>query len=254
MFANVWYRHISGFKKPQNKTIIFITIIFDRFTSTYAALKKLFMKKNFFIALEGIDGSGKSTQIKPLAEKLIEGNFPVYTTAEPTSSRIGLMIKDIFKHKMEADHRTIAALYAADRLEHVLNKTDGILKKLIEGYIVISDRYYFSSYAYHGTHMSMDWVIQANSLCADILRPDLNIFIDVPPEVCMERLSKNRDTIELYENLNNLKRIREKYLEAFDKLRSEENIFIVNGDRPSEAIFSDIWSKIESIPTYSSHS
>ena len=111
------------------------------------------MKKNFFIALEGLDGSGKSTQVIPLADKLNAEGVKVYITAEPTTSRIGSMIKDIFNHKMEADHRTIAALYAADRLEHVLNKKDGILKKLEEGYTVITDRYYFSSYAYHGVHM-----------------------------------------------------------------------------------------------------
>ena len=58
------------------------------------------MKKNLFIAFEGLDGSGKSTQIRPLAESLKALGHEVYTTAEPTQSRIGLMIKDIFKHKM----------------------------------------------------------------------------------------------------------------------------------------------------------
>ncbi len=156
------------------------------------------MKKNLFIAFEGLDGSGKSTQIQPVADKLKTKGFNVYTTAEPTNSRIGLIIKDIFKHKMEADHRTIAALYAADRLEHVLNKADGILKNL-EDCMVITDRYYFSSYAYHGTHMDMNWVIGINSLTADILRPDLNIFIDVPIDVCVQRLNRGRSLTELYE-------------------------------------------------------
>ena len=62
------------------------------------------MKKNFFIAFEGLDGSGKSTQVKVLAEKLKGQGLKIYTTAEPTASRIGQIIKDIFKHKMEADH------------------------------------------------------------------------------------------------------------------------------------------------------
>lgn len=211
------------------------------------------MKKNFFIVFEGIDGSGKSTQIKPLADKLERQGLKVYTTAEPTGNPIGLMIKDIFKHKMEADHRTIAALYAADRLEHVLNKSDGILKKLEEGYTVICDRYYFSSYAYHGTHMSMDWVIDANSLCAEVLRPDLNIFIDVPPEVCMKRLSQNRKVIELYESVDNLSLVRKKYFEAFDKLQHEEKISIIEGNRSAEAIAADVWSKVKTLmaPSFS---
>jgi dTMP kinase len=202
------------------------------------------MKKNFFIAFEGLDGSGKSTQIKPLADKLKEQGFKIYTTAEPTKSRIGLLIKDIFNHKMEADHRTIAALYAADRLEHVLNKTDGILKKLDEGYTVISDRYYFSSYAYHGTHMDIDWVISANSLTADLLRPDLNIFIDVPIEVCIQRLNQGRSSAELYETEENLKNVREKYFEAFEKMKGKEKILIIDGNRPADLIARDIWKEV----------
>ncbi len=95
------------------------------------------MKKNFFIAFEGIDGSGKSTQVKLLTEKLEEAGLKVYTTFEPTDSPVGKIIRDIFNHRMEADHRTIAALFVADRLDHLLNKTNGILKRLDEGYTVI---------------------------------------------------------------------------------------------------------------------
>ena len=203
------------------------------------------MKKNYFIVVEGIDGSGKSTQVKLLSEKLAQSDYKIYSTFEPTDGPIGTMIRKIFKREIEADHKTIAALYVADRLEHLLNKTNGILKKMEEGYTVISDRYYFSSYAYHGTHMSIDWVIDANSLCAELLRPDLTIFIDVPPEVCVHRLSKNRNMIELYEDQENLYKVREKYFEAFDKLKNEENIFITNGDRSVEQIFHDVLGKVE---------
>src|SRR5665213_3456608 len=134
------------------------------------------MKKNFFIAFEGIDGSGKSTQVKLLAERLEKAGLKVHTTFEPTESPMGKLIRDVFNHRMEADHRTIAALFVADRLNHLLNKTNGILKMLDEGYTVITDRYYLSSYAYQSPYMDLDWVIAANSLSADLLRPDLNIY------------------------------------------------------------------------------
>ena len=88
------------------------------------------MTQNLFIALEGIDGSGKSTQTKLLAAKLEAAGHKVHITFEPTDSPIGKIIRDIFNHRMEADHRTIAALFAADRLHHLLNKEDGILKML----------------------------------------------------------------------------------------------------------------------------
>ncbi|HEY2722707.1 MAG TPA: dTMP kinase [Chitinophagaceae bacterium] len=205
------------------------------------------MKKNFFIAFEGLDGSGKSTQVKLLADKLTKEGLKVYTTSEPTNNRIGLIIKDIFKHKMEADHRTIAALYAADRLDHLLNKTDGILKKMEEGYTVITDRYYFSSYAYHAVHMSMDWVIQANSLSADLLRPDLNIYIDIFPNISMQRLNKGRNTIELYESIENLEKVRKKYFESFEIFRDKEQVFITDGNRSEAEISKDIWNEVSQV-------
>ncbi len=201
-------------------------------------------KNNLFIAFEGIDGSGKSTQVKLLAENLKNAGHQVYATFEPTNSPIGSMIRSIFSHQMEADHRTIAGLFVADRLDHLLNKTHGILKKLEEGYTVITDRYYFSSYAYHAVHMSMDWVIQANALSAELLRPDLNIYIDMVPEISMERLSKGRSAIELYETLDNLRLVRSKYLEAIERLRSEEHIFITDGNRSPEQVATDIWQEV----------
>lgn len=201
------------------------------------------MRNNLFIALEGIDGSGKSTQVKILSQKLISMGHKIYTTFEPTDSVIGSIIRNIMKGRINADHKTIAGLFVADRLDHLLNEVNGIVKKIEEGYTVITDRYYFSSYAYHGTHMDMDWVINANAMSAEILRPDINIFIDVPPETSINRLNSNRTTIELYETLENLHNVRKKYFEAFDKLKHEENISIINGDRSLEAISDDIWNE-----------
>ncbi|MDP4264498.1 MAG: dTMP kinase [Bacteroidota bacterium] len=205
------------------------------------------MKKNLFIAFEGIDGSGKSTQVKLLRDRLKKEGHKVYATFEPTDSPIGSIIKNIFKHRIEADHRTIAALFAADRLDHLLNKTNGILKKFEEGYTVITDRYYFSSYAYHSVHMSMDWVIEANSLSADLLRPDLNIYIDISPEISMKRLNNGRSSTELYETTENLYSVRKKYLEAFEKLKEKEKVSIIDGDQNAELISANIWKEFVKI-------
>lgn len=205
------------------------------------------MKKNLFIAFEGIDGSGKSTQVKLLTQKLEAQGHKVYSTFEPTDSAIGSMIRKIFSHKMEGDHRTIAALFVADRLDHLLSTTNGILKKLEDGFTVITDRYYFSSYAYHGAHMSMDWVIEANALSAELLRPDLNIFIDISPEESMHRINKGRENIEMYETLDNLKKVKQLYFEAFEKVKLEEKICIINGERNEDAIAKDVWQQVQQI-------
>ena len=98
----------------------------------YAKKEENQMKKNLFIAFEGIDGSGKSTQVKMLAEKLISEGHKVYTTFEPTDSPIGSIIRNIMKGRMQADHKTIAGLFVADRLDHLLNEVNGIVKKMKE--------------------------------------------------------------------------------------------------------------------------
>jgi len=109
---------------------------------------------------------------------------------------------------------------------------------------VITDRYYFSSYAYHGAHMSLDWVIEANAMSASLLRPDLNVYIDISPETSMKRLSMGRTSMELFETIENLTLVRSKYAEVFKKLKSKEKIFITNGDRSPELVAADIWKEI----------
>lgn len=188
-------------------------------------------KSGKFFALEGIDGSGKSTQVKLLAQKLIDLGYKVHSTCEPTDGPIGKMIRQIFSGKLPADQRTIAALFAADRLEHILNKENGMLKLLEEGYIVLSDRYYFSSFAYHSVHVDMDWVIAANAEAIKLLKPTASIFIDVSPQMSMERISKSRTDLEMYETEGNLIKVRENYQVAFNKLQESETIVKVDGNK-----------------------
>jgi dTMP kinase len=204
-------------------------------------------KDNLFIAFEGIDGSGKSSQVALLKNHLEDAGHKVYTTFEPTDSPIGKLIRDIFNHRMEGDDKTIAGLFVADRLNHIQNQTNGILKMLNDGYTVITDRYYFSSYAYHSVHMSMDWVIKANELSAELLRPDLNIYIDISPEESMKRLKKGRDSMEMYETLDNLSKVHKTYEIAFDKLKVEECIFKVDGNRHQAEIADEIWERVKQL-------
>lgn len=203
------------------------------------------MKKNLFIAIEGIDGSGKSTQAKNIAKRLEAEGHKVYLTFEPTDMRIGKMIRSILGGKEKADEKVIAALFVADRLDHLLHETNGIIKKLEEGYTVITDRYYFSSYAYHGAHVDMDWVIASNNMAAQTLKPNVNIFVDVSPEVAMKRINANRESIEIYETLDNLKAVQAQYLRAFEKLKNEEHIVTVNGDETPEKVTESLWEVLQ---------
>lgn len=202
------------------------------------------MNQGKFIAFEGIDGSGKSTQIRLLAERLQKEAILYYTTMEPTDSPIGSLIHQIMTGRIKTDNKVIAGLFVADRLDHLLNDINGIVSKINEGITVITDRYYFSSYAYHSVDMPMDWVISANEQAQEILKPTVTVFIDVNPDTAVERIAKNRFHQELFEKKSRLVKVREKYLEAFEKLKDTENVIVINGNRSPEEISEEIWEKI----------
>lgn len=202
------------------------------------------MRQNKFIVFEGIDGSGKSTQAKLLQQKLNQAGHKTYLTFEPTDSPIGSVIRNIFKRRIEAAHETIASLFVADRLDHLLNNTNGILKKLNEGYTVICDRYYLSSYAYQGAHVDMDWVIQANSKSAALLKADVTIYIDISPEESLDRVHKGRSDIEIFENLENLQKVQAAYEKAIELTQKQENIIRINGVSNSNEVAAKVWEAI----------
>ena len=205
------------------------------------------MKKSLFIAFEGIDGSGKSTQSKLLTERFENLNHEVHHTFEPTNNEIGAIIRQIIRGEKSAHQTTIAGLFVADRLDHLLHDDYGMIQYLLKGTHVISDRYYLSSYAYHAVFMDMDWVIQANGMSAKLKRPDINIFIDINPEVALERIQNSRSQMDIYESLNHLNKVRENYFIAFDKVRHQENIWIVDGDQSQDSLSDMIWNKISTM-------
>lgn len=203
------------------------------------------MGKGIFIAFEGIDGSGKSTQIQLLAEKIKEKGIRCYQTCEPSSGPIGSLTRQILTGRIKTDNRVIAAMFAADRLDHLLNEVDGIVAKVEDGIAVITDRYYFSSYAYHSVDVPMDWVIKTNEESAKILRPDVTVFIDIDADTAMERITKNRFHTELFEKKSRLEKVRNNYLKSFELLKDEEKVVIVDGTKSVEKIAEEIWKRVE---------
>ncbi len=193
-----------------------------------------------FIVFEGIDGSGKSTQIRLLSENLKKRGILCKETLEPTFGMVGGALHDILSGKITADPRVTASLFVADRLDHILNNKDGVLKSVNNGITVLCDRYYFSSYAYQSVEVPREWVIDANRLAAETLRPDAVVFIDISADTAMERISKNRDNIELYESLERLTKVRDGYFSAFELMKNDEKIFVVDGNRSVEKIAAEI--------------
>ncbi|MFJ9704831.1 dTMP kinase [Streptomyces sp. NPDC101234] len=151
----------------------------------------------FFIALEGGDGAGKSTQAEALAEWIRAKGHEVVLTREPGATPVGKRLRSILLDVSSAglSHRAEALLYAADRAEHV----DTVVRPALErGAVVISDRYIDSSVAYQGAgrDLSPTEVARINRWATDGLVPHLTVLLDVVPEIARERFTEAPDRLE----------------------------------------------------------
>ena len=135
-----------------------------------------------FIVLEGIDGCGKSTQAKMLADWLEKNGQKTVLTAEPTKGRIGQYIREVLGGKEKVDPRTLALLFSADRCEHLGSE---VMPAISAGNAVVCERYCHSTVAYQSAQgVDRAWLLELNRFA---LKPDLTIFLDVPPKDAMER-------------------------------------------------------------------
>ncbi|WP_125263733.1 dTMP kinase [Streptomyces alboflavus] len=151
----------------------------------------------FFIALEGGDGAGKSTQAEALAEWIRAKGHEVVVTREPGATPVGKRLRSILLDVSSAglSHRAEALLYAADRAEHV----DTVVRPaLARGAVVISDRYIDSSVAYQGAgrDLSPTEVARINRWATGGLVPHLTVLLDVAPEAARERFTEAPDRLE----------------------------------------------------------
>lgn len=188
-----------------------------------------------FIVFEGIDASGKSTQARRLAQHLQQQGRSVHLTAEPTAGPIGSLIRQAFSGRTPMDDRVIAALFVADRIDHLTNERDGVLELLGQGLDVISDRYYLSSVAYHASDVDMDWILRANELSTDLLRPDLTLYLDLDPERALSRLETRSGIADKFEDYGRLQSAHRNYENAIRALAISDSVVRVPaGDGPDE--------------------
>lgn len=203
------------------------------------------MTKGKFIVLEGIDGSGKTTQLQRLVQRFETQQQKVYATKEPTDRPIGKIIRQVLNRELKMSEKTMAALFLADRLDHIENQENGMLSLIESGTNVVCDRYYLSSYAYHSAYVPLDWVMAANSECAKLLRPDLIVFLDISPEKSLERLRESRQFLDLYETEERLTKVRTNYFVAMQRIGQEENILVIDATLEEEEIADRIWKTVE---------
>ena len=197
-------------------------------------MKRAVNKKGVFIVIEGLDGSGKTTQAKTLTAKLRRTHNAIYT-AEPSKGKIGMFIRNRVLYGEKRPPTAIEALlFAADRIEHVQNE---VLPALAEGRVVVSDRYVYSSLAYQGSAgLNLDWIETIN---AHALKPDLALFIDVDPEAVQARLKSRKSVME---NLETQRKVREIYQKFIEK----GELISIDGDKPKKAVAQELYAIVKS--------
>jgi dTMP kinase len=171
-----------------------------------------FQHEGFFIVFEGLDGSGTSTQVSRLRRNLLSLGLDVEVTEEPSGGPIGVLIRQALSGRINLDMHSLALAFAADRLDHLYNNQNGVVKSLKEKRIVISDRFVLSSLAYQSIEIDdFNWLKSINS---KIIKPDLTIFIDTPLNECIKRISGRSSHQELFHSHEKLKKVRANYLKA----------------------------------------
>ena len=166
------------------------------------------IRSGALIALEGIDGSGKSTQARRLCAALQELGLSTLLLHEPGDSEYGDRIRQLFEHGRSVSPEEEMRLFLEDRR---IDVRDNILPALAVGSVVVMDRYYFSSMAYQGAlGLDPELIREKNEVFAP--RPDLTLILDVVPDTGVTRIRARRDVPNSFERADYLLEVRRVFL------------------------------------------
>lgn len=196
----------------------------------------------FFIAIEGGDGSGKSTQIARLSRALADEGYSVESTREPGGTELGRQIRSVLFDSDPPSARTEALLFAADRAHHVASLVD---PGLDAGSIVITDRYIDSTVAYQAAGREFDptTILALSRWATEGLIPHLTIVLDIDPEVAAERMSARGENNYLdEENQQFHQRVRQTYLSRAQK--DPERYIVLDAAVPADQLSAEILTAV----------
>jgi dTMP kinase len=202
--------------------------------------------KSLFVTFEGVEGSGKTTQLNMLQARLLRMNLAVVSTREPGGTRIGKEIRHILLNPAfkEMHPMTETILYAADRAQHF---HEIIKPALEEGKIVLCDRFIDSSLAYQGVgrRIGMEGVQNLNEWITEDMYPDLTVLLEIPYAVGMERMAERkraRDRMELQPET-----FHQQVQEAYKTLARffSTRFVVIKGDDKPENVHQMVWQAVQ---------
>lgn len=210
-----------------------------------------------FFVIEGIDGSGTTTQAALLSRRLATLGYEVLATREPTSGPVGQLLRAALEQRLDAardqrhelqgplelDWRTLALLFAADRMDHV-HRT--IQPHLSGGGLVVSDRYDLSSLIYQSEtapspQEALPWL---RALNGQAVRPSLTLVLDVRAELAERRRQARGGREELFEKQTLQRRLAGRYLQA-PEIQPQDRVVVLPGEGSPDEVAAAIWREVE---------
>jgi dTMP kinase len=203
-------------------------------------------KAGRFVVLEGIDGSGTTTQVARLADRLRTARVQVRATHEPSDGPIGTLVRQVLTGRIivpggrAPGWATMALLFAADRMDHVESEIEPFVSA---GGVIVSDRYDASSLAYQsvssGTEArdAVEWI---RSLNRYVRRPDLTMVLDIQPEEAAERRLRRGEAAQLYEQ-NEVQRALSVFYRDLAKHMPQDRIVVIDGSGSIDDVQARVW-------------
>ena len=200
---------------------------------------------SLFIAFEGIDGCGKGTQAKILVQNLKGIGKDVILTMEPTKGPIGRMIREHMSSPF-LDDKTLALMFAGDRIEHLQKE---VIPEMEAGKIIVSDRYVYSSIAYQGQMVDIEWVGKVNSYAE---KPDLVFILDVDPRTARKRMEDRDDDFEYFEEDPDFQEGCRRTFNGFPKGKHlpeslKTKFVVIEGDKGISEISDIVWDHVSAL-------
>lgn len=197
-----------------------------------------------FIVFEGIDGSGTTTQVSRLGQRLSEAGVNVELSKEPSNGPLGAALRQVIDGRVHLDPTSLALAFAADRADHLFNEYNGVVSLVEAGNWVICDRYVLSSLAYQPSEkVDQRWLEEVNSFA---IEPDMTVFLDADPQTCLERISARSSTSELFHHGDHLTRALKNYHRVISHGRILGELLVVHAGGSIETVAQKVWEGVSS--------